>query len=442
VIPVSEDDVDVYVITKDVFSVGFGMDFDGVEPSAIELYNRNLFGFGHEIYGILNFDYKPEQAEDYDTVSPLGWQAYYRISNIGGTFLRSELQYLQSDYHKFYGIQLYRKFITHRTKYAGGVHISYESKLIRTDTIAWFRNNYQDYWLGRSFLIQPEERKRIIIAGRFIHNNVVKRPGIPDNAYHDLQKYRLFLASLTYSKQNFYESNLIYSYGRTEDIPYGTLFELTGGYEKNEFGNRFYTSLQLSGGNFIDNFGYLQSSFAIGGFVSAGSYQQGMIQVRANYFTDAFPLRKSVFRQFVDVDYTIGIRPYLDEEICISNNKGIRGLFGEELCGTHRLAMNLESIAFTPLSIFGFRFAFYGFADLAFIGPYDRGILTNRLYSGLGFGVRIRNENLVFKTFQLRFAFYPALPSQFSPSLFTISGEKLLDPRDFDFNSPQPLPFR
>lgn len=442
VIPVSEDYVDVYVITKDLFSLGFNIAFEGIEPTVIELYERNLFGTGHELHGNLFFDYKPDPFADYDTISPLGLEAFYRVSNIRGSFIQSELRIMNGEYHKYYGGSLTRRFVTPRTKYAGGINIALESRLIRTDTIGWFKGNLQDYWLGRSFLFDPEKRSRVILAARFLHNNVYEKPGISSNIYHELQDYELFLGSIAFSKQNYYETNLIYNYGRTEDIPYGSLVELTGGYEKNEFGNRFYTSLHLSTGNYLGQLGYLQSSLAIGGFVSGGAYQQGMIQVKANYFTNLFHFRRFNLRQFVNLDYTVGIRPYLDEKISISNTRGIRGLSGEGLEGTHRLAINLESVAFTPIFVYGFRFAFYGFADMALIGDYDQNIFHNRLYSGLGFGVRIRNENLVFKTFQLRLAFYPNLPGVYSPSMFAISGEKLLDPNNFNFITPESLRFR
>ncbi len=442
VIPVSEDYADVYVITKDLYSLGFSMAFDGVEPTVIELYERNLFGTGHELHGNLLFDYKPDPFEDYDTISPLGFEAFYRVPNIRGSFIRSEIIFMNGEYRKFYGGSLSRRFVTPRTKYAGGINISLQSRLIRTDTIGWFKGNYQDYWLGRSFLIDPESRSRVILAARFIHNNVFEKPGISSNIFHALQDYELFLGSIAFSKQNFYETNLIYNFGRTEDIPYGSLVEVTGGFEKNEFGDRFYTSLHFSAGNYLRQFGYLQSSFAIGGFVSNGAYKQGMIQAKANYFTNLFSLRRCNFRQFVKLDYTIGIRPSLDEEISINNTRGIRGLTGEGLEGTHRLALNLEGVAFTPIFIYGFRFAFYGFADMALIGAYDQNIFKNRLYSGLGFGIRIRNENLVFKTFQIRLAFYPNLPDVYSPNMLSISGEKLLDPQNFNFITPEPLRFR
>ncbi|UCG28867.1 MAG: hypothetical protein JSV24_05765 [Bacteroidales bacterium] len=437
VIPVSGELVDVYVITKDVFSLGFNASFKGLKPELIEIYERNILGIGHEFHTNLLYDY--------DAKTPFGFEALYRVSNIKGSFIRGEVGYMDSYFNKYYGVVLSRKFVTPLTKYAGGIKISVESNLVSIDTTDIyyrFKRNYQNYWFGRSFLLNPVTRTRIILAGRFIHNNVFERPVIPENSNHNIQEYELYLGSVAFSKMNFYKTNLIYNYGRTEDIPYGSLVELTGGFEKNEFGNRFYTSMYVSGGNFLPRLGYLQSSVAVGGFIRNGAYRQGVIQTRASYFSNTFSLNNFHFRQFVNLDYTLGIRPFLDEQITINNTSGIRGLSSDYLSGTHRLALKLETVSFTPLFLYGFRFACFGFADLGLVGPYNKSIFTNTLYSGLGFGIRIRNENLVFKTFQVRFAFYPVLPTDYSKNLIYVSGEKLLSPNDFTFITPEPLKFR
>ena len=50
----------------------------------------------------------------------------------------------------------------------------------------------------------------------------------------------MFLVSAAFSRQKFYKTNLIYSYGQTEDIPYGLLINVTAGKEINEFKERIY----------------------------------------------------------------------------------------------------------------------------------------------------------------------------------------------------------
>ena len=95
--------------------------------------------------------------------------------------------------------------------------------------------NLQDYWISRSFLINREKVSRIILGVRYTNNNVFDKPFILPDSYYNIQKYRIYLASVAFSVQKYYKTNLIYSYGRTEDIPYGGLIRVTAGSEYNEF---------------------------------------------------------------------------------------------------------------------------------------------------------------------------------------------------------------
>ena len=89
-----------------------------------------------------------------------------------------------------------------------------------------------------------------------------------------------------------------------------------------------------------------------------------------------------------------------------------------------------------------FRFLFFGFGDLGLIGPENRSIFSNKLYSGIGIGVRVRNENLVFKTFQIKFAFYPTVPNDILPYYINISGENYQKITNFDPAVPYIIDFK
>ncbi|MFC2138666.1 hypothetical protein ACFLTE_10860, partial [Bacteroidota bacterium] len=65
----------------------------------------------------------------------------------------------------------------------------------------------------------------------------------------------------------------------------------------------------------------------------------------------------------------------------------------------------------------------------------------DKFYSGVGVGVRLRNEFLVFETFQLRFSFYPKIPEDADPSWIIISDEAYRKPRSFSFEEPQILKY-
>ena len=59
-------------------------------------------------------------------------------------------------------------------------------------------------------------------------------------SYYNLQKYKILSGISSIFHTEIYKTNLIYSYGRTEDIPYGALFKITAGREFNEFKQRTY----------------------------------------------------------------------------------------------------------------------------------------------------------------------------------------------------------
>jgi hypothetical protein len=63
------------------------------------------------------------------------------------------------------------------------------------------------------------------------------------------------------------------------------------------------------------------------------------------------------------------------------------------------------------------------------------------MYSGLGIGIRIKNENLVFNTFQLRFAFYPLEPERSNRFSVDVSDVPSASFSDFTVKQPQVISF-
>ena len=52
------------------------------------------------------------------------------------------------------------------------------------------------------------------------------------------------------------------------------------------------------------------------------------------------------------------------------------------------------------------------FFHLGMLGDAGTGFKNSKVYSQIGLGVLIKNENLVFNTFQLSIAFYPLIPGK------------------------------
>ena len=435
-IPVSENEVDILVITKDVYSLGAALDFDRLNSGLIRLYDLNLFGIGHRLQANIFFDYNEEAS--------WGYGGSYSSENLFGTFIKTKLSYLNAFETETFYFSAKHNFITPEVKYSYGLiqQVSYTQAEFDTAVSPYpLRFYYQDYWVGRSFQIS-KNRNRIILSGRYTSNNIYERPEIQNREYHQLQTYSLYLASLAYSKENYYRMNLIYNYGRTEDIPYGTLWNLTAGYESNEFFQSFYSSLEASYGSILPQKGYIYVKLGFGGFYNEHVFDRGIFQVQSHYFSKLMKLKRFQIRQFVKFDYTNGIRRFEDEFIGIGGPDGIRGLRSDSLTGTQRLVLNLETVAFSPYYLYGFRFTFYTFADLGFIGASTDAILNREMYSGFGIGVRIRNENLAFRTFQIRFGFYPILPATYTARFIEFSGETYYRPGNFTTNRPSIIDFR
>jgi hypothetical protein len=64
------------------------------------------------------------------------------------------------------------------------------------------------------------------------------------------------------------------------------------------------------------------------------------------------------------------------------------------------------------------------------------------ILSSVGIGVRIRNDNLLFNTLQIRLCFFPNLPDYSRVTNLIISGEQLLKPENFEPQRPSLLPFK
>lgn len=437
VIPVSKDEVDVQIITKDVYSLGGTYSPSGLTSGKVSLFDNNIFGLGHELGFEMPFDSdKPD--------SP-GFGIHYIVDNLAKSFVNLRIFYHDGLGEESYGIQLNRKFVSSETKYAGGISIEHMYRFEDLDTMDIpqpFRYNIQNYWIARSFLLNRNTVTRFIMSARYTNNNVLDRPFILPDSYHPLQKYRMLLASLALTRQRFYKSNLVYSYGRTEDIPYGSLIKVTIGRELNEFKTRNYAGSEISFGKLFDGFGYLHSAAGFGSYINNHQTEQGIVFLRSRYFSNLLPVGRSMIRNFVTLDFTRGFDRNLDEYLKYYKDNGFSGFRNDSIHGRQRITLGLESVVFSPVNVYGFRFAFFGFADISSLSGTNQLLTKGTRLSGIGIGLRVRNDNLIFNTFQIRIGFFPDPPQYSRINYITVSGEQPLRMEDFETGEPSPIPYR
>jgi hypothetical protein len=435
VVPVSADEVDIIVLTRDTYSLGFDFNYRSPRSGTISLFDGNFLGIGHLV----------EIDVPYSTGSPNspGIAMKYNVRNILKSFIDLNLNYYDALGRRSYGIDATKKLVSSATKYAGGISLleTYTTVNLNSSSNP-LKFTYQDYWLLRSFLIDKVSVTRLITGLRYTNNNPYERPEIDEDSYYSLQKYRFFIGSAAFSKQKYYKTNLIYNYGRTEDIPYGVLMRLSGGLEINEFKRRMYAGIDVSCGQSVPSLGYFYSSAGFGTYILKDSTEQGVLSGRIKYFSNLINLGSYRIRNFVNIDYTRGLDRYKDEFLYIPRGDGFTGFKNDSLRGTQRIFLNLESVIFSPAYIYGFRFAFFGFADMAFLARNREVVNNGRFLSGIGLGIRVRNDNLIFNTFQIKFGYFPNFPAYSRINNLNISGEELLRPDNFDPGPPTVIPFR
>ena len=439
------DYVNLVVLTKDVWSKAFFVELKDIDAGKLALWDRNIFGMGNSFENNIHWD--PSKSDFW------GYDAVYESKNILGSFINSEIFYRNVFETESYGIKLERKFLTPNTKYAGGFSLS----KVQTIKNIWYSDSLQlqqnlnfsnwDTWIGRSFqLSRPNDlehkRLNLILASRIVQNNYTERPDeVSERLFYEYHEKLLWLNSITLSAQQYYRSNLIYSFGRTEDIPGGWMTNLSFGKEFSEFKDRYYSSLSLSYGDYFGTLGYLYASSSFGGFVTReNNIEQGVIDIKIKYFTNLFVIGRYKFRYFANYSYLKGIDRFELERININDTRGITGLSSGSIYGQQRASFNIEGVLFSPATLYGFRFAFFGFNDFALIGGQTSNFVNLDSYSGYGFGIRIRNEKLVFPTLQFRVSFYPSIDIS-AVDHFRFSGEKKLNPSNFSTTAPNIIDF-
>lgn len=434
--------VRVHVITKDRFSLGVSGAVNGGSSAALEFYNQNIFGVGHEI----SFGFVGSLNEQPYT----GLETFYKINNIRGKFIDISAGYMNTYKREGFSFILDKPFITPSIKWGYGASAL---RMFRTDRI--FDDDpivtrlpldlsFFSAWAGKSFELNASssENSQMVFSVGFFNRTYYQRP-IPEpenNQYFSNSTF--YLAGITFAQRRYVQDQLVYSYGITEDIPEGFKNEIVYGFDANEFGDRHYAHIYLSNGNILANKnGYLYLAGGIGGYFRGFDYEQGQIQGSLNFISKQITAGRKRFRLFVRSNYLIGMNRFDIENLTLRRHDYIRGFSSREAAGKQRLSLDLEYVLFFRKEFYNFNMALFGFTDMGMIGSNKQLIFTQEYYSGLGIGLRLHNENLVFKTFQLRLAFYPFHPDDMGLVGFILNEQQKKDFYSFQPTGPEPLDF-
>ncbi len=415
--------VDILVITQDSYPYGVNTSLSATN-ARLGIYSTNVLGFGLELEHSLST--VPTDNRDF------GFYEHIRWENIYGSFITLDAEWSDLNRAHYINVGAHKDFFIPEIKYAGGFHVKKNHKIHDPEFEDVYDDNYdyliQDFWLGKSILINAEnffDRSNLTFMGQTMISNynnlsdsMMQMPHYKPNLY--------VFGSVSFSKRDFYKNELIYNYGRTEDVPYGFNGALSFGYNHNNAKNRPYLGAHFSLGKaLIPNKGFLYFGGEYQTYLYNGHPEDSRIKLQTKYISSLKNVGRHRWRSFVSLNYVIGMHHSRPNYLFINEaNEGIRALRNFNLRGTTKLVFNSENILFSSKELLGFKMAFFTFYDMAWLSTNDQ-LLESKPYFSLGGGIRIRNDHLVFNTIQLQLAFFPRIPPEGSPTDFNLSGEKI-----------------
>ena len=341
--------VNMVICTRDSWTISVDGAIHGEGRTMVGLSDANIFGWGNTLKFNTNFSRKD--------FSYGGNIVEYEIPNVLGSFYTADFSAGRDFYNSELNMGLRKEFIRPTDYEIGLTYSDVKSKryMIDLDTSLLIKVRNLDAWGGKSRYIRSINSS-IYFTGRYSYARFSRRPLVAPNHNPALHDYDAMLFGAGLYREKFYSANMIYGFGTREYLATGYKAELVGGYSWGEFNDEMYLGM----------------TYTTGGFRSlAFNYTQGW-----NRGTGS------------------------DEIIRMTRINGLQAL-KEHVTGTNRMILNTETVFFTPYQPLGFRIALFGFADFGLIG-YSPNIFKNDFFTSFGFGVRIKNERLIFNTIQIR----------------------------------------
>jgi hypothetical protein len=434
------DSVDIVLMVDDVWPVEAGININDIESGNVKFMHNNLGGWGHE-FG-LSFPF------DNNKTPFLGYSGKYLIRNVVGYHFNTSFSFEDVFNDQRWQVNIQRPFFSPNTKYAGGARYFQRSAyFIGSETNIEKPLDYHmyDFWVGRAFLLNQsnknKRRLRFMTSGRYLNYQFENRPVVSDTNFYNYHQRTYYLATLGISKQWFYESNFMYNYRKTEDIPCGTLFEITTGYEFNEFFNRPYTAASIYLGDFQARLGYGSFKINIGGFWERSRFKQGIFSIESRYFSNPIKIKGFLLRPFIRMNYKKGINQLSDEHLSNNGEYRIEGLKSNFFIGDEKIFGSTEWVVFMPYYFYGFRFVAFAGADMVIVAKEHERLFDQDLFSSINIGLRIKNERLALKAIQIKMSYFPVIPQKGPVRFIEITGVQQLNFEKFRISLPKILSF-
>ncbi|MCK9203463.1 MAG: hypothetical protein M0P58_03380 [Bacteroidales bacterium] len=432
------DSVDLVVITKDVWSIGIDVPVITATKVVGRVYDANFLGLGDRFSVDMSTELNRAPFFRLDGIS-------YTFANIAGTKINALLEYYaNNEGDQSYEAAIERPFLTNRIKWAGGADITLWKDVENPVSDLYITSRYvnEGFWLGRAFQLQRSNNNaRAVVAAAIYRKNFYDRPEITIDSNRNYYNSLQILTSFSISSNNFYVTDYVLGFGKIENLPYGHLFQITVGWDQTDFYDRLYSGISLSAGKFIDRFGYLSGCVTVSGFLNKTSFEDGLVKAYAKYFMPLIRTndKKYKFRTYFIADYRYGfnLRSNYTDYYDINQDFKINKVNNDEAFeGVHALSANIRSVCFTPWFFYGFRFALSANIQTGLVAPRGGDLLQSPLFSGFGFGLLIKNDNLIFPTFMVAGYYYPNAGDDVNSLQFYLTSDLHMNFSDYNVTAP------
>jgi hypothetical protein len=432
--PYDTNQVDIIVVTKDLFNYGGEVLINNNNGYSAKINNINLFGTGNSIQLIQNFENERTPKS--------GWGYDLGLSNILGSFISinagmnqfgNNLANNVLSARKNY-ISVQRPILHPNSKWLGGMeYLETVNENVfpgKWDSIFDQQLNYnlkhKDIWVGYQLTKQKKKinlnEYRQFIQYRHLENNFKERPIDYilqiDRNYQNLNADFL---SYTLVRQSVYRTRYLYGLGRYEDLPIGRSYTMTTGRYKIEADNSPYLGFKFEQYELSkkENYTHIIANIATG-FINQ-SLQDLRFLASLEQFSKLKYLNNGLgYRQILNLSFTQTLKNKYNEALRINSIYGIPQLNREQIKGGTRLSANWETVFYNNRPLLGFKSAPFVFGNLTYIRTVGDPILKGDIYSAIGSGIRVRNENLVFGTIELKGCYFPRTNQQLSPWNFSL----------------------
>lgn len=397
--------VRLLVVVKDRLSLGIDGNLRSANRFDLELFTRSIGGSGQFASGSWLYDAQKSPQS--------GYQFSIGGQNINRMISSWRINHLNFGDQKIWGLSLEKEFVSPDIKYGGGLNIRsiQDTRLVLDGESAYegnFHLNSQDIWVGRSFKVfNKRARINLTIAARLLNHQFEHQPQVSRDSNFLFYERKMVLGEISLSQQKFIKANYVLGFGIAEDIPNGFKVSLQSGQDFNEFYTHSYFGARIFKSFYINKLGYIYSNIDFGTFYK-GRYEHGVFNTGIGYFSPLVKTNNFFIRNFLFTNFVRGIRQ--DRTRTLNLEQRVRDAnFHYE--GNTALTVRVESVVFTPLYLMGFRFAPFFFYTNVQIWESRSEPQVSRAFQGAGFGIRMKNESLVFDTFELRGTKYLSHPS-------------------------------